>query len=106
MANRPLFENLLPDSEPLMRRVSEKAGMHVNRTEISTFGKTKALMIERFDLRKTLEGRARNFSILLGPLGRFRLTPLYDVQPNHSKLHQTVVAFLIRPARGRFFKNL
>ena len=119
-------------------------GLPVNHTEISTFGKTKALVIERFDRRWTRDGRllrlpqedccqalsvppsrkyqndggpgisdilrllkasdtpaedqkrflkalvvffligatdghAKNFSIFLGPLGRFRLTPLYDI---------------------------
>lgn len=119
-------------------------GLPVNRAEISTFGKTKALVIERFDRRWTPDGRllrlpqedccqvlsvplsrkyqndggpgiadilrllkasdtpaedqkrfvkaqvvflligatdghAKNFSIFLGPLGRFRLTPLYDI---------------------------
>ena len=119
-------------------------GLPVNHVEISTFGKTKALVIERFDRRWTRDGRllrlpqedccqalsvppsrkyqndggpgisdilrllkasdtpaedqkrflkaqvvffligatdghAKNFSIFLGPLGRFRLTPLYDI---------------------------
>ncbi len=119
-------------------------GLPVNHAEISTFGKTKALVIERFDRRWTRDGRllrlpqedccqalsvppsrkyqndggpgisdilrllkasdtpaedqkrflkaqvvffligatdghAKNFSIFLGPLGRFRLTPLYDI---------------------------
>jgi len=119
-------------------------GVPVNHAEISTFGKTKALVIERFDRRWTrdglllrlpqedccqalsvppsrkyqndggpgisdilrllkasdtpaedqrrflkalvvffligaTDGHAKNFSIFLGPLGRFRLTPLYDI---------------------------
>ena len=119
-------------------------GLPVNHAEISTFGKTKALVIERFDRRWTrdglllrlpqedccqalsvppsrkyqndggpgisdilrllkasdtpakdqrrflkalvvffligaTDGHAKNFSIFLGPLGRFRLTPLYDI---------------------------
>lgn len=119
-------------------------GLPVNHTEISTFGNTKALVIERFDRRWTndhrllrlpqedccqalsippsrkyqndggpgiadilrllqagdspaedqkrflkaqvifclvgaTDGHAKNFSIFLGPLGRFRLTPLYDI---------------------------
>ena len=119
-------------------------GLPVNKAEIRTFGKTKALVIERFDRRWTKDGRllrlpqedccqalsvppthkyqnqggpglvqlldllkgsdspaedqatvlkaqilfwliggtdghAKNFSIFLGPGGRFRLTPLYDV---------------------------
>lgn len=119
-------------------------GLPANRAEISTFGKTKALVIERFDRQWTkdrrlmrlpqedccqalsippsrkyqndggpglaailrllqagdspaedqkrflkaqvvfclicaTDGHAKNFSIFLGPLGRFRLTPLYDI---------------------------
>jgi serine/threonine-protein kinase HipA len=119
-------------------------GLPVNHAEISNFGKTKALVIERFDRRWTrdglllrlpqedccqalsvppsrkyqndggpgisdilrllkasdtpaedqrrflkalvvffligaTDGHAKNFSIFLGPLGRFRLTPLYDI---------------------------
>ncbi len=125
-------------------RLLEAFGLPVNHAEISTFGKTKALVIERFDRRWTRDGRllrlpqedccqalsvppsrkyqndggpgiadilrllkasdtpvedqkrflkaqvvffligatdghAKNFSIFLGPLGRFRLTPLYDI---------------------------
>jgi serine/threonine-protein kinase HipA len=119
-------------------------GLPVNSAEIAAFGKTKALVIERFDRRWTTDGRllrlpqedccqalsippakkyqndggpgivdilrllkasdtpaqdqklflktqivfcllgatdghAKNFSVFLGPLGRFRLTPFYDV---------------------------
>ncbi|HEX3628240.1 MAG TPA: type II toxin-antitoxin system HipA family toxin [Verrucomicrobiae bacterium] len=119
-------------------------GLPVNSAEITTFGKTKALVIERFDrkwigndhilrlpqedfcqalscpptrkyqgeggpgmvdileflkaadapaedqktflkaqilfwLLAATDGHAKNFSIFLGPQGRFRLTPLYDV---------------------------
>jgi len=125
-------------------RLLAAIGLPVNHAEISTFGKTKALVIERFDRRWTRDGRllrlpqedccqalsvppsrkyqndggpgisdilrllkasdtptedqkrflkaqvvffligatdghAKNFSIFLGPLGRFRLTPLYDI---------------------------
>jgi serine/threonine-protein kinase HipA len=39
------------------------------------------------------DGHAKNFSIFLGPLGRFRLTPLYDIlsaQPSlaASQIHK------------------
>ncbi|HEX3627800.1 MAG TPA: type II toxin-antitoxin system HipA family toxin [Verrucomicrobiae bacterium] len=119
-------------------------GLPVNSAEITTFGKTKALVIERFDRRwvgtdrilrlpqedfcqalscpptrkyqgeggpvmvdileflkaadapaedqklflkaqilfwliAATDGHAKNFSVFLGPQGRFRLTPLYDV---------------------------
>jgi serine/threonine-protein kinase HipA len=119
-------------------------GLPVNAAEIKAFGKTKALVIERFDRKRTEDGRllrvpqedfcqalscspsrkyqnqggpglvdvlgalkggdapaedqrmflksqilfwllgatdghAKNFSVFLGPGGRFRLTPLYDV---------------------------
>ncbi len=119
-------------------------GLPVNGAEIMAFGKTKALVVERFDRKRTEDGRllrvpqedacqalscppsqkyqnqggpgmvdilnllkggdtpvedqaaflksqilfwligatdghAKNFSIFLGPGGRFRLTPLYDV---------------------------
>ena len=125
-------------------RLLAAIGLPVNHAEISTFGKTKALVIERFDRRWTRDGRllrlpqedccqalsvppsrkyqndggpgisdilrllkasdtpaedqkrflkaqvvffligatdghAKNFSIFLGPLGRFRLAPLYDI---------------------------
>ena len=133
-------------------------GLPVNHAEISTFEKTKALVIERFDRRWTddhrllrlpqedccqalstppsrkyqndggpgiadilrllqagdspaedqkrflkaqvvfcligaTDGHAKNFSIFLGPLGRFRLTPLYDIlsaQPSlaASQIHK------------------
>ncbi|HZL43135.1 MAG TPA: type II toxin-antitoxin system HipA family toxin [Verrucomicrobiae bacterium] len=119
-------------------------GLPVNAAEMQTFGKTKALVVERFDRKRTTDGRllrvpqedacqalscpptqkyqnqggpgmvdilnllkggdtpaedqktflkaqilfwligatdghAKNFSIFLGPRGRFHLTPLYDV---------------------------
>jgi serine/threonine-protein kinase HipA len=125
-------------------KLLEAFGFPVNRVTIETFGKTKALVIERFDRRRTRDGRllrvpqedccqalsvppsrkyqsdggpglvaildllkgsdmpeedrmtvfkaqilfwligatdghAKNFSVFLGPGGRFNLTPLYDV---------------------------
>jgi len=132
-------------------------GLPVNEVEIKIFGKTKALVIERFDRRWTKEGRllrlpqedfcqalsvpptrkyqndhgpgmvqileflkgsdtpaddqkaflkaqilfwllgatdghAKNFSIFLGPRGRFSLTPFYDVLTAQPSLdaHQIV----------------
>jgi serine/threonine-protein kinase HipA len=125
-------------------KLLEAFGLPVNRADIRTFGKTKALVVERFDRQWTTDGRllrlpqedccqalsvppsrkyqnergpgmahiltllkasdspaedqktflkaqilfwligatdghAKNFSIFLGPGGRFRITPLYDV---------------------------
>ncbi|MDT7042849.1 type II toxin-antitoxin system HipA family toxin [Candidatus Nitronereus thalassa] len=125
-------------------KLADAFGLPVNHAEIHTFGKTKALVIERFDRRWTkdkrllrlpqedccqalsipptrkyqseggpglveilkllkgsdnpdadrklvlkaqiyfwligaTDGHAKNFSIFLGPGGRFHLTPLYDV---------------------------
>jgi len=158
-------------------------GLPANRAEISTFGKTKALVIERFDRQWTkdrrlmrlpqedccqalsippsrkyqndggpglaailrllqagdspaedqkrflkaqvvfcligaTDGHAKNFSIFLGPLGRFRLTPLYDIlsaQPSlasgqiHKKqMHLAMFAganrqYVVDRIRGRHF---
>jgi len=160
-------------------------GLPVNRVEISTFGKTKALIIERFDRRWTkdhrllrlpqedccqalsippsrkyqndggpgiadilrllkasdtpaedqklflkaqiifcllgaTDGHAKNFSIFLGPLGRFRLTPFYDVlsaQPSlaagqiHKKQMRLAMFaganrhYVVDRIRGRHFKQ-
>lgn len=132
------------ENECYCLRLLATFGLPVNNAEIKTFGKTKALVIERFDRRSTRDGRllrrpmedclqalsfpptrkyqsdkgpgmveilkllnssdapaedqktflkaqilfwligatdghAKNFSIFLGPEGRFRMTPLYDV---------------------------
>lgn len=125
-------------------KLMESFGMKVNRAQIKIFGKTKALVIDRFDRKWTKDGKllrlpqedlcqalsvpptrkyqrdrgpsmldilrllrssdipfedqkafikaqilfwlmgatdghAKNFSIYLGPQGRFHLTPLYDI---------------------------
>ncbi len=132
------------ENEYYCLKLAAAFGLPVNDAEIKTFGKTKALVIERFDRRWTRDGRlirkpmedclqalsfpptrkyqsdkgpgmveilqllnsgdapaedqktflkaqilfwligatdghAKNFSIFLGPEGRFRMTPLYDV---------------------------
>jgi len=148
-------------------------GLPVNRAEISTFGNTKALVIERFDRRWTPDGRllrlpqedccqalavppsrkyqndggpgiadilrllkasdtpaddqkrflkaqvlflligatdghAKNFSIFLGPLGRFCLTPLYDIlsaQPSlvSGQIHKKQMRFAMCAGTNRHY---
>jgi serine/threonine-protein kinase HipA len=143
------------ENEHYCLRLLAAFGLPVNASEIRTFGKTKALVIERFDRRRMSDGRltrlpqedfcqalsvpptrkyqsaggpgmveilellkgsdapaadqkqflkaqilywliaatdghAKNFSIFLGPGGRFMLTPCYDVlsiQPNLDARH-------------------
>ena len=132
------------ENEYYCLKLLNEFGLPVNAAEIKTFGKTKALVIKRFDrkwiekdrilrlpqedlcqalsvpptrkyqseggpgmvdilkflkaadapaedlktflkaqilfwLMAATDGHAKNFSIFLGPQGRFRLTPLYDV---------------------------
>ena len=146
-------------------------GLPVNRATIATFGKTKALVIERFDRKWTSDGRllrlpqedccqalsvspgqkyqsdggpgiadilqllkasdtpeedqklflkaqvlfwligatdghAKNFSVFLGPQGRFYLTPLYDIlsaQPSliARQIHQKQLKLAMFVGDGR-----
>lgn len=65
-----VFENLLPDRDPVRRRIAESVeneywclkllgefGLPVSRAQMHTFGRTKALVVERFDRRWTADGR-------------------------------------------------
>lgn len=64
------------DGGPGMREITEiLRGSDTPETDIAIFMRANIL----FWMLGATDGHAKNFSIALGPGGRFRLTPLYDV---------------------------
>lgn len=74
------------DGGPGMREIIDLLkGSDTPDTDISTFMRATIL----FWLLGATDGHAKNFSIFIGPGGRFRLTPLYDVLTAQPSLDQS-----------------
>ena len=67
------------ENEWLCARLIKALGLPVAPCAMATFGRSKALVVERFDRRPAPDGHAQNFSLFLERGGQYRLTPLYDV---------------------------
>ncbi|WP_439502568.1 HipA domain-containing protein [Aminobacter ciceronei] len=73
------------DGGPGMREIINLLkGSDTPETDIATFMRASII----FWLLGATDGHAKNFSIFLGPGGRFRMTPLYDVLTAQPSLDQ------------------
>ncbi|BBD41056.1 toxin HipA (plasmid) [Aminobacter sp. Y103A] len=77
------------DGGPGMREIINLLkGSDTPETDIATFMRASII----FWLLGATDGHAKNFSIFLGPGGRFRMTPLYDVLTAQPSLDQGQVS--------------
>ena len=68
-----------PGIESIMRFLLQSQESKHDRT---LFFKSQVL----FWLLAAIDGHAKNFSIFIEPMGRFRMTPLYDIMSAHPLL--------------------